>query len=110
MGEITLREVCNLLGVTRRAVQGYEKVGLVEAFGRNKYGYLLYDELAVEKIKTIKQYQEFGFSVKEIKVLSQVPTEEYVTMMTNRLSKMKEELRKLEVNIEKMEQMIHEKK
>ena len=33
----TLREVCDLLGVSRRAVQGYEKVGLVEPSGRNKY-------------------------------------------------------------------------
>lgn len=109
MSEITLREVCNLLGVTRRAVQGYEKAGLVEAFGKNKYGYLLYDELAVEKIKIIKLYQEFGFSVKEIKVLLQIPAEDYVSMMSNRLSKMKEELRKLEVNIEMMERMIYEK-
>ena len=36
----TLREICNILEVTRRAVQGYEKAGLVTPSERNKYGYL----------------------------------------------------------------------
>lgn len=34
MSEITLREVCEKLGVSRRAVQGYEKAGLVTASGK----------------------------------------------------------------------------
>lgn len=67
MQQKTLREVCNMVGVARRAIQGYEKIGLVASVGKNKYGYLLYDEEAIEKIRTIKQYQEFGFKVKEIK-------------------------------------------
>lgn len=51
MSEMTLQEVCNTVGVSRRAVQGYEKAGLVSATDRNKRGYLLYDEKAQEKIK-----------------------------------------------------------
>ena len=35
------REICETLGVSRRALQGYEKAGLVTASGRNKYGHLL---------------------------------------------------------------------
>lgn len=35
---MTLREVCNKTGVSRRAIQGYEKVGLVLSSGKNKYG------------------------------------------------------------------------
>lgn len=109
MSKMTLREICNLVGVTRRAVQGYEKAGLVECSGKNKYGYLLYDELAVEKIRNIKQYQEFGFTIKEIKILLEASTEEYVIMLMNKLSKMEEELQKLQGNIEKMERMLIEK-
>ena len=30
---MTLREVCDTLAVSRRAVQGYEKAGLVSAVG-----------------------------------------------------------------------------
>lgn len=35
---MTLREICETLELSRRALQGYEKVGLVTATGRNKYG------------------------------------------------------------------------
>ena len=42
----TLSEVCSVLEVSRRAVQGYENAGLVSATGKNKYGHLLYDEEA----------------------------------------------------------------
>ena len=34
----TLQELHMEYGVTRRAVQGYEKAGLVTASGKNKYG------------------------------------------------------------------------
>ncbi|NLG03198.1 MAG: hypothetical protein GX567_05155 [Clostridia bacterium] len=34
----TLYEICNEYAVTRRAVQGYEKEGLVSSTGKNKYG------------------------------------------------------------------------
>ena len=44
----TLRQVCTELNVSRRAVQGYEKAGLVAPSGKNKYGYLLYGEEARE--------------------------------------------------------------
>ena len=73
--EITLREVCAAVRVSRRAVQGYEKAGLVSATGRNNRGYLLYDEAAQERIVKVKMYQEFGFSIKEIVELIDAPQE-----------------------------------
>lgn len=70
----TLRdEVCDLLSVSRRAVQGYEKAGLVKPSGKNKYGYLLYDEDAMDMIGKIKQLQTFGFQIKEIQELMVAP-------------------------------------
>ena len=54
MREKTLKEVCEEIGVTRRAVQGYEQAGMIQASGKNKYGYLLYDEATVEVIRKIK--------------------------------------------------------
>ena len=48
--EKTLRQVCTELKVSRRAVQGYEKAGLVAASGKNKYGHLLYGEPERERI------------------------------------------------------------
>lgn len=69
MKEMKLREICVATGVSRRAIQGYEEAGLVSATGRNERGYLLYDEMALEKIKRIKLFQEMGFSIKEIQEL-----------------------------------------
>lgn len=53
----TLRELCDELKVTRRVIQGYEKAGLVSATDKNKYGYLLYDEQAQERIVRIRLFQ-----------------------------------------------------
>lgn len=50
---MTLREICETLEVSRRAIQGYENAGLVKATGRNKYGHLLYDDKAKERIASI---------------------------------------------------------
>ena len=72
---MTLREVCNTLGVTRRAVQGYEKAGLVVASSRNERGYLLYDTKTQARISTIKLYQRLGFKIVEIKGLIDAPRE-----------------------------------
>lgn len=65
----TLNEMCAALHVTRRAVQGYEKHGLVRPTAKNKYGYLLYDETMQARVQTIKRYQDYGFRVKEIGAL-----------------------------------------
>ena len=70
---MTLREICETLGVFRRALQGYEKAGLVTASGRNKYGHLLYDKDAEMRIAQIKFYQQLGFSIKEITMIIDAP-------------------------------------
>ena len=110
MQKKTLREVCNMVGVTRRAVQGYEKMGSVASSGKNKYGYLLYDEDAIEQINAIKMHQDFGFSVKEIKELFEASEEGYVEMMNTKLIVMKQKFMELEVNISRMEELLSEKK
>lgn len=106
---MTLREVCNMVGVSRRAVQGYEEVGLIAASGKNKYGYLLYGDVAVEKIRCIKQYQEFGFTVKEISILMAATDDVYVKMLVGRIEMMKIQLNHIVRNIEKAEKMIAER-
>ena len=63
---MTLKEVCKETGVTRKIVQTYENYGLVKATTKNKYGYLLYDDAAVKKIKKIRLYQRFGYRLSEI--------------------------------------------
>ena len=63
---MTLHELCDAFGISRRTVQGYEKHGLVRATGRNPRGYLLYDLQMQTEIQKVHQFQKFGFQVKEI--------------------------------------------
>ena len=91
MGEMTLREMCNVVGVSRRAVQGYESAGLVSAIGKNERGYLLYDKNAQEKIQKIKLFQEMGFSIKEIKELIDAPNAALKEALELRICKMQSE-------------------
>ena len=69
----TLRQLCAELKVSRRAVQGYEKAGLVAPAGKNKYGHLLYGEPERERIRLIHFYQELGFHLSEIRELIDAP-------------------------------------
>lgn len=70
---ITLKEVCASTGISRRAIQGYENAGLVKAYEKNKYGYLLYDQKTVERIERIRLYHQLGFKIKEIKEIVDAP-------------------------------------
>lgn len=63
----TLKKMCEILNISRRSIQCYEKAGLMKPTDRNKYGYLLYDEAAVERARFIRFLQELGFSLKEVK-------------------------------------------
>ena len=102
----TLREIHKELGVSRRAVQGYEKAELVRASGRNKYGHLLYNKEAQKRILEIRLYQDMGFKVKEVKTLIDAPEEERKLALQNRLSVMKEEQEKREKLMKIVSEMI----
>ena len=91
MAEMTLHELCDSLGVSRRAVQGYEKAGLVSPVGKNVRGYLLYDKNTQERINRIKLYQQFGFTIKEITWLIDAPVDELKNALEKQVEKMKEE-------------------
>ena len=97
----TLSELCSTLQVSRRAIQGYEKVGLVAASGKNKYGYLLYNPEAQERIRRIKLYQQLGFRLKEIKEIMDAPNEIVKTAI-------KQQIENLQCEIYLKKEVIHE--
>ena len=97
MGVLLLREICELTGVTRRAVQGYEKEGLVKSSSKNKQGYLLYDQETVVRIKEIKLFQERGFSLKDIKFFETLSREDYKLKLTQKVSALEKKQTQLEI-------------
>ena len=63
----TLKEVSQLVGMSRRVIQEYEKAGVAETpTTRNKYGYLLYDEAHIDRLWQIRFYRELGYEKKQI--------------------------------------------
>lgn len=88
MDDLLLREICRLTGVSRRAIQGYEKEGLVMPCGKNKYGYLLYSSTTIGRIKEIKLYQERGFTLKEIKSFELLNKEEFKIVLIQKISEL----------------------
>ena len=84
----TLRQVCAQLELSRRAIQGYEKAGLVVPSGRNKYGHLLYDEAQMERIRLVRFYQQLGFQLKEIQSLLDAPVSVKKTALQIQIEKL----------------------
>ena len=95
----TLHEICDAVGVTRRAVQGYEKAGLVGATKRNKYGHLLYDEESQKRIAQIKLYQQLGFKVREIKEFIDAPGAVVKAVLERQVLRLKEERTQMDADI-----------
>ena len=103
---MTLREICETLEVSRRAVQDYEKAGLVSASARNKYGHLLYDKNAEERIAQIKFYQQLGFSLKEITAIIDAPNTVIKSALEIQVQKLQKEKMETDALIEKANQII----
>ena len=103
---ITLREVCKTTGVSRRAVQGYEQAGLVTPTGRNERGYLLYNKSEQEKIRQIKFFQEMGFSIREIKELSESPKHVVKNAIERKIDMLWQEIDRKEKIIQLAQEML----
>lgn len=106
----SLSEVCSVLEVSRRAVQGYENVGLVSATGKNKYGHLLYDEEAQRRIKQIRLLQQLGFKVKEIKEIIDAPDEVLRKAVERQIESLKAEIEYKEEIIRQAKKMVNTSK
>lgn len=66
---LQIGELAKLSGVSVDTVRYYEKRKLIHSVSRTHGGYRLFDSQAVEQIAFIKQAQDFGFSLDEIKDL-----------------------------------------
>ena len=104
----TLKEIHIEFGISRRAIQGYEKEGLVHATSKMERGYLLYDEEMVERIKLIKLYQELGFKVKQIKEIIDAPSDVKKAALKEIIGKLKGEKTKMDHLIKQAEKMLEE--
>lgn len=108
MNELTLREVCTTYNVSRRAVQGYEKAGLVAATGKTSRGYLLYDEKAQKQIVLIRQFQYFGFHVREIENALSLPPPELKALLEEKKTELTAKCEEINAAINRISELIRE--
>ena len=66
---LTISKLATRAEVTTDAIRHYEREGLVVAPARTAAGYRQYDEDAVRRLSFIKQAQQCGFSLTEIREL-----------------------------------------
>jgi len=93
--ELSLREIRNTLGLSRRVIQGYEEYGLVKPSSRNKYGHLLYDQETVRRMAYIRFLQDLGLELKEIAEVIDIPTEEMKKLLKERSVIIKDQIQNL---------------
>lgn len=87
----TLREICTATGTSRRAVQGFEKAGMIAPCGKNERGYLLYDMQTLEQIRKIRFLQRLGFRVREIVAFRDADEAVFFEALKQRVSELKRE-------------------
>lgn len=103
---ITLKELCAVVGVSRRSIQCYEKAELMKASDKNKYGYLLYDTEAVNRATKIKFLQELGFKLSDIKELIDEPADIIKAALIEKVVELEGEMKRIEVLIKKTREYI----
>lgn len=102
MDTMTLREVCDSLGISRRTVQGYEKTGLVAPTGKTERGYLFYDEKARERIREVRLFQQIGFTRKQIAEIIDAPGNIRKEALERQLVRLKEKKEDVEALIQEV--------
>lgn len=106
MSKWTLREICKHTGVSRRAIQGYEKAGLVTAVEKNERGYLMYGTKEEERIQLIRLFQRLGFTITEITQIIDAPKSVLREALENQVEKLQEKKREIDVLIGRAYQLI----
>ena len=79
MEQLTIGKLAKSARVNLETIRYYERQGLLPKPPRSQSGYRSFPTESVERIRFIKQAQELGFSLKEIKELLALRTEPFST-------------------------------
>lgn len=96
-------EVENIVGLSKKSIRYYEKMGLLSPKRNNNNDYRIYDEEDIKKLKVIKFLRELDVPIREIQLLDK----KEITLkecMINRINKIND----LEININKVKNMCEE--
>ena len=70
----TITDAAKIVGLSRRVIQEYEKDGIaIKPKQKNKYGYLIYDDVTIDRLWQIRFYRELGYDKRAIKAVFDNP-------------------------------------
>ena len=81
---ITLRELCEKTGVSRRSIQRFERAGLIKSAEKNNKGHLLYAADTTERVIKIIFLRMLQIPLMEISALISLPESEFVSYIGKR--------------------------
>ena len=100
---LRIGDVATRSGVTRDAVRFYERAGLLDQPGRTKSRQRVYDETTVERIHLVRQLQNCGLTIHDIKEIlflrdadRPVASKRLMEILRNRLGFLEERIASLE--------------
>lgn len=94
----TVREVCELVGITRKTLRGYDEIGLLSPTVKLEEGNKswLYDDEAILKLMGIQAFVEVGYGRKEIMELQNAPAVTLESAIDDALVSLEERMRRIE--------------
>jgi DNA-binding transcriptional MerR regulator len=101
MTSYTIGQLAKSAAVPTSTLRFYERTGLLKPTSRTDGNYRQYHRAALERLRFIRSAQATGFSIEDIRELLSLthsddpPCDDVVNLMTNRLSDVRQRLRKL---------------
>lgn len=100
-----ISDVEKIVGATRKALQEYDKMGLVHPTTKTEGGYWLYDDDALMTINVIQLFTMVGYTRKEIKEF--LPTVTGFEHLEERKERFEEAIKRLEEKKEQIDGLIN---
>lgn len=69
----TVKEVSDITGISVRTLHYYDEIGLLKPSSKSEAGYRLYNDKALETLKQVLFFREFGIPLKDIKSMIDDP-------------------------------------
>ena len=93
---IKIGELSQITGISIQTIRYYESEGLITPIEVDRWtNYRYYDERSIERLSEISYLKELGFSLKEIKNLSEESIKEKISQTKNKIKKLSQNIHKL---------------
>ena len=93
----TVTKVADIVGLSVRMIQEYEKYGVAtKPAERNKYGYLMYDAAAIDRLWQIRFYKELGYDKKAIKAVFDDPDYDFSAALDAQVKQLEQKKKEID--------------